>query len=96
MYAGLPLRSIVVNGIALMAILFRISEWGITPNRLAVLGGNMLILTNLLIVTYRLSMVIRKGSGNERVERSIAQFLPIYSLWTALVVFVFPFVFGFE
>ena len=96
MYAGLPLRSIVVNGIALMAILFRISEWGITPNRLAVLGGNMLILTNLLIVTYRLSMAVFRDTENESVERSIAQFLPIYSLWTVLVVFVFPFVFGFE
>lgn len=88
--------TIVVNGIALLAILFRISEWGFTPNRLAVLGGNVLILTNLLIVTYRLSMAVKKGSGNEGVERSIAQFLPIYSLWTALVVFVFPFVFGFN
>lgn len=46
--------TIMVNGIALSAILFRISEWGITPNRTAVLGGNVLILTNLLLVTVRL------------------------------------------
>jgi len=92
----LAVLTIVVNGIALLAILFRISEWGITPNRLAVLGGNMLILTNLLIVTYRLSMAVFRDTENESVERSIAQFLPIYSLWTVLVVFVFPFVFGFE
>ncbi|MEX2568811.1 MAG: hypothetical protein WD431_22910, partial [Cyclobacteriaceae bacterium] len=31
--------TIIVNGITLSAILFRISEWGITPNRAAVLGG---------------------------------------------------------
>ena len=92
----LAVLTIVVNGIALMAILFRISEWGFTPNRLAVLGGNVLILTNLLFVTYRLSLAVYKGSGNEGVERSIAQFLPIYSIWTAIVVFGFPFVFGFE
>ena len=92
----LAVLTIAVNGIALMAILFRISEWGITPNRLSVLGGNVLILTNLLIVTYKLSMAVLRGSGNECVERSIAQFLPIYSLWTVVVVFVFPFVFGFD
>jgi hypothetical protein len=92
----LAILTIVVNGIALMAILFRISEWGFTPNRLAVLGGNVLILTNLLIVTYQLSLAVYKGSGNEGVERSIAQFLPIYSLWTAIVVFGFPFIFGFR
>lgn len=92
----LAILTIVVNGIALMAILFRISEWGFTPNRLAVLGGNVLILTNLLIVTYRLSMAVYKGLGNEGVEPSIAQFLPIYSLWTAIVVFGFPLLFGFR
>jgi hypothetical protein len=31
--------TVIVNGIALSDILFRISEWGITPNWLAVLGA---------------------------------------------------------
>lgn len=96
MLALLALVTLVVNGVALTAILFRLSEWGITPNRLAVLGGNVLILTNLLIVTYGLFEAVNKGSGIERVERSISVFLPIYSLWTAVVVFVFPIVFGFK
>jgi len=43
--------TIIVNGVALSAILFRISEWGFTPNRAAVLGGNVLILINLLPFT---------------------------------------------
>ena len=42
----LSVLTIIVNSIALSAILFRISEWGISPNRLAVLGGNILILIN--------------------------------------------------
>src|SRR5690606_41200120 len=36
----LSLLTIAVDGIALSAILFRITEWGITPNRAAVLGSN--------------------------------------------------------
>lgn len=59
MLLGLSIVTIIINGIALSAILFRISEWGITPNRLAVLGGNILILTNLLLVTYRLFKTVK-------------------------------------
>jgi len=88
--------TVVINCVALSAILFRISEWGITPNRLAVLGGNILILTNLLIVTYKLFMtMINKGDIDE-VEKVISYFLPIYTLWTVLVVFIFPVMFGFR
>lgn len=57
---ALSLVTVIVNGIALSAILFRISEWGITPNRLAVLGGNILMLTNLCMVTFRLFKHVSK------------------------------------
>lgn len=93
---GLSMVTIIVNGIALSAILFRISEWGITPNRLAVLGGNILILTNLIMVTYRLFKTIRDRNEIENVEKSIATFLPIYSLWTIIVTFIFPLIFNFK
>lgn len=87
--------TVVVNGIALSAIVFRISEWGISPNRMAVLGGNILILANLLQVAYRLFRAIRDGSERENIEKSIAGFLPVYGIWTAIVVFVFPILFHF-
>jgi hypothetical protein len=93
---GLSLVTIIVNCIALSAILFRISEWGITPNRLAVLGGNILILINLLMVTYRLYKMMRDRNEIENVEKSIATFLPIYSIWTIIVTFVFPIIFNFK
>ncbi|WP_375436259.1 hypothetical protein [uncultured Hymenobacter sp.] len=96
MLLALSIITIVVNGIALSAILFRISEWGITPNRLAVLGGNVLILTNLLIVTYRLFKATRGQSEIHTVENSIASFLPTYAFWTIIVVFIFPLVFNFK
>ena len=92
----LSIVTVMVNGIALSAILFRILEWGITPNRLAVLGSNVLILTHLLIVTYRLYKTVREGQKVERVAQSIAVFLPVYSVWIVLVMFVFPLVFGFK
>lgn len=93
---GLAIVTVIVNGIALSAILYRISEWGITPNRLAVLGGNILILTNLVIVTYRLFKTIKDSNEKDKIEKSIATFLPIYSIWTIIVTFFFPIIFNFK
>ncbi len=94
--ALLSVVTIVVNGIALSAIVFRISEWGITPNRLAVLGSNILILINLLLVTLRLFKVITKKSDLTDVGKVMAFYLPIYSVWTVIVTFLFPLFFGFK
>jgi hypothetical protein len=93
---ALAIVTVIVNGIALSAILFRISAWGITPNRLAVLGGNILILTNLLIVTFKLYKCVSKKATISEVENSISAFLPVYILWTIIVAFIFPFIFYFK
>jgi hypothetical protein len=88
--------TILVNGIALSAVLFRISEWGITPNRLAVLGGNMLMLVHLFYVAIRLWGAMTRKNNLSLVGQSMTLFLPIYSIWSALVTFLFPFLFWFR
>lgn len=93
---GLAFVTVIINGIALSAILFRISEWGITPNRFAVLGGNILILTNLLIVSYKLFKTLKAGDEMEIVEKSITSFLPVYAFWALMVTIVFPIIFSFK
>jgi hypothetical protein len=93
---GIAVAAILVNGIALSAILFRIGEWGITPNRMAVMGGNILILINLLIVALRLLQTLLYQKPVLVVEESIARFLPIYAVWTCVVVFLFPLLFQFR
>jgi hypothetical protein len=92
----LSVLTVVVNGIALSAILFRISEWGITPNRAAVLGGNVLILINLLLVTAQLFRVLAGKTDLMGVKKVIAFYLPVYCLWAAIVTFLFPYLFGFK
>ena len=89
----LSVLAIVVNGIALWSILFRINDFGFTPNRLAVLGSDILILVNLLLVSFNLLKVVNGRVEVEKVESSIALFMPLYLLWTAFVVFGFPFLF---
>jgi len=86
--------TIVVNAIALSAIVFRISEWGISPNRMAVLGANLLVLVNLVMVGIDLLEVISHKSELADVEVTIAKFLPIYTIWALVVGFVFPLIFN--
>lgn len=92
----LSLVTILVNGIALSAIVFRISSWGLSPNRMAVLGGNILMLLNLLLICYRLFRALRQVSEKERVGSAITTFLPAYTIWTIIVAFLFPLFFAFK
>ncbi|MPR33576.1 DUF4153 domain-containing protein [Salmonirosea aquatica] len=92
----LSVVTILVNGIALSAIVFRISEWGITPNRMAVLGANVLMLIHLMFIASKLVKVLTRDASLTQVGKSISAYLPIYWGWTAVVTFLFPLLFGFE
>ena len=92
----LSVLTILINGIALSAIVFRIAEWGITPNRMAVLGSNILILSNILMVTFRLIKSVQVRQDISKVGECIASFLIIYAWWIMIVIFLFPFIFGFR
>jgi hypothetical protein len=93
---GLSLVTLIVDTIALSAIIFRITEMGITPNRLAVLGSNLLILINLSVLTWRLWRHVKNRSAVHETEEAIAAFLPVYGLWFAVVTFLFPLIFNFK
>lgn len=93
---GLSLLAIILNGLALSAISFRLIEFGITQNRIAVLGSNLLIFSNLIVVAFQLFNVLRKANDIKKVEHVIALFIPVYGIWAALVTFVLPFVFHFK
>jgi|688.fasta_scaffold39912_2 hypothetical protein len=92
----LSVLAIIVNGIALGSILFRINDFGFTPNRLAVLGGDILILVNLLLVSFNLYKIVKGQIDVEKVESSMALFLPLYFVWSAFVVFGFPILFQYN
>jgi hypothetical protein len=91
---GLSVLTIVVNIIALSSISYRISSYGFSPNRLSVLGADLLILFNLILVSRKLFLIVRGKVGVEEVEQSIAMFLPVYFIWTAFVAFGFPILFN--
>ena len=92
---GLALLAIIANAIALSAISFRLSEFGISPNRLAVLGANLLIFIHLLFVSYGLFKNLKGKASIQDVEGNIALFIPAYAVWAAFVSFIMPFIFKF-
>lgn len=86
--------TIGINTFALSAIGFRISEWGMTPNRAAVLGANVLILVNLVLVGIQFIKILAGKADSRLVGDTIARYLPVYIIWALVVVVLFPIVFG--
>jgi len=93
MLFGLSLLTIIANAMALSAIAFRLSEFGISPNRLAVLGANLLMFVHLLFVSYGLIKNLKGKATIQDVEQEIALFIPAYAAWAAFVTFAMPFIF---
>jgi hypothetical protein len=90
----LAIVTVIIDLIALSAIFYRLGTFGITPNRLAVLGSNILILGNLALLIVSLYKVNFKNALIREVELTIAKFLPFYLVWILFVIFGFPLIFG--
>jgi hypothetical protein len=86
--------TLLVNLIALSAIFYRLNEFGSTPNRLAILGSNILIFINLILITIDLFKISFKNPEINKIELTISKYLPVYVIWTLIVVFLFPLIFG--
>ena len=92
----LVVSALVVDVIALGAIAARISEFGFTPNRVAALGENLILLVNLAWTARVYTGFLRGGIPFTALERWQTTYLPVYSLWAAAVVIIFPPLFGYR
>jgi hypothetical protein len=90
----LSILTVIIDLIALSAIFYRLGTFGISPNRLAVLGSNILILGNLALLVIDLYKVNFKKALISKVELTFANYLPVYLIWILFVVFGFPLIFG--
>ena len=86
--------TLIIDLVALSAIFYRLGAFGITPNRVAVFGSNILIFGNLALIMIDLYKVNFKKAEIKSVEDTISKYLPIYMIWTLIVVFGFPIIFG--
>lgn len=88
----LAVVTLSIDLFALSAIITRLSD-GFTPNRTVVLVSNVLILINLLLVLPDLFRAGFLGKPLERMERTINRYLPVYFIYSIVVIFIFPLIF---
>jgi len=92
----LVVSALGVDGVALAAIAARISEFGFTPNRVAALGENLILLVNLAWTARLYASFMRRRGSFANLERWQVAYLPVYSVAAALVVIIFPPPFGYR
>ena len=91
----LLLCALVVDAIALTAIAARISEFGLSPNKVAALGENLVLLVNLSWSAWLYVRFLRGKGAFDALARWQTAYIPAYAAWAALVVLGFPPLFGF-
>ena len=91
----LLVSALAADAVALSAIAARISEFGFSPNRVAALGENVILLVNLAWSTVLYVRFLRGRAPFSLLERWQTDYLPVYAVWAAIVVIVFPPVFGY-
>jgi hypothetical protein len=91
----LVVSALLVDAVALWAIAARITEFGFSPNRVAALGENMILLVNLVWSGVLYIRFLRGRGSFTSLERWQTDYMPVYAVWAAVVVIVFPLAFGY-
>ncbi len=86
----LVVSALLVDAVALWAIAARIAEFGFTPNRVAALGMNMILLVNLAWSAALYLRFLRGRGSFTSLERWQTDYIPVYAAWAAIVVILFP------
>nr|WP_201293238.1 permease prefix domain 1-containing protein [Arthrobacter zhaoguopingii] len=87
--------ALAVDAVMLTAMLTRIAEFGFSPNKIAALGLNLLLLIHLVRTGWLTVGFLRGRRPFTALERWQTRYLPVYALWAAVVVVAFPPLFGF-
>jgi hypothetical protein len=87
--------ALVLDAMVLGSMAARIGDLGFTPNRVAALGLNLLLLVNLAVTAWLSIRFLTRRGGLHRLERWQTGYLPVFALWAAAVVVVLPPAFDF-
>jgi hypothetical protein len=92
----LILCALVVDALALWAMVERTSEFGWTPNKTSALGLNILLLVNLGCSAVLYSRFLAKRAPFALLERWQTAYLPAFAVWAWIVVVLFPIIFKYQ
>ena len=88
--------ALLVDLLALWAIGSRISDFGFSPNKVAALGENLILLVNLGWSAVLYSRFLMKRCAFAPLERWQTAFSPVYFIWAWAVVLLFPIIFNYQ
>jgi hypothetical protein len=88
--------ALVVDVLALWAIIARITEFGFSPNKTAALGLNLLLLVNLGWSAVLSARFLAGRAQFARLERWQTAFMPAFAVWAWIVVALFPVIFKYQ
>ncbi|WP_347345980.1 permease prefix domain 1-containing protein [Microbacterium sp.] len=91
----LVVAALVVDLIVLVAMVGRIGSFGASPNKLASLGLNLILLVNLAGAAWLQVGFLRRRIPFARLEAWQTSYVPVYLGWAVVVAAVLPPTFGF-
>jgi hypothetical protein len=89
------LGAIALDAMVLAAMMARVGDLGPTPNRLAALGLNLILLVNLTGTAWHSTRFLRGRCTSAAIERWQTSYLPVFGIWAAFVVVALPPLFAF-
>lgn len=87
--------ALLLDLLVLGSMLARIGELGLTANRVAALGLNVLLVIDLAVTAVLSARMLSGRTTALRLERWQTAYLPVFGAWAAVVVVVLPPVFAF-
>jgi hypothetical protein len=88
--------ALLVDLLALWAVAARISDFGFTPNRVAALGENVVLLVNLAGSAFLYARFVRGSVAFTRLSDWQTTYIYVLAGWASVVAFLFPLLFGFR
>lgn len=88
--------ALVLDLMVLGSMAIRIGDLGFTPNRVAAIGLNLVLLVNLMGAAWLSGRFLTGRTSFHLLERWQTSYLPVFGLWAAAVVVVLPPLFAFS
>lgn len=100
LYIVLPIIAIIFDILVLTSSLYRLIEYGISPNKITLIGTNLVMLGNLIFITFfninSILIIFKKTDSIPNIkEITIGNtksvfYIYIYGVWAFIVCFIIP------
>ncbi|WP_295296582.1 hypothetical protein [uncultured Brachyspira sp.] len=105
LYIVLPIVAILFDILVLTSSLYRLAEYGITPNKITLVGTNLIMLGNLVFITiFNIKSILNIFKNNEDIkdiknitigDNKTVFYIYVYGAWAFIVCFILPLFYNF-